>query len=110
MGHEDRIPSSIEIQIGDVGTGSPDVKAAKFLSLGVIRMQSERAANHHGRQLQTIELVGAGGSERNSNKIKVCPLLNCVPSDENYSFVEIIGKTNFFIVRALGTCLWVSSI
>ena len=79
--HEDRIPSSIEIQIGDVvgATASPDVKAAKFLSLGVIRMQSERAANHHGRQLQTVELVGGGGagggSQSNSNKIKVRDLL-----------------------------------
>ena len=57
LGHESRVPSSIEVQIGDVPGGGltpgssnevPDVKAAKFVSLGVIRMQSpgnNRCAN-----------------------------------------------------------------
>ena len=96
--HENRIPASIEIQIGDAPVAEPDLKHAKFMTVGQLKMMPNVSPEMAGRQLQTIELVG--GSSNETNKIKA-------------SFVKLILKQNhndrgntFNQVSLMGVCIY----
>ena len=86
LSHNQFIPKSISIELGDVSTDrdNPDLNKAIFMPVGDINFLNgkDKGSTDRGRQLQTVEF---GGGQNNNSKdmIKV-------------TFVKFILKQNHF--------------